>query len=411
MYMAKEITFVATDEQHTILSSMSFAASKLWNVANYERKHYKDLKLERYPDWYDQKKRLKTHYWFKAMPAHTSQLVLRRLHEAWKSFYALVASGGIENPKPPRFKHEGIFLPFDASTAIKREAGNVFRFTISKQERAFLQKEHHIKQNFLRLELPTFAELGTIKEITFYPFKEKQWRAIAVHEVEEPDLLPDNGRYLSIDLGVRNFASCYSNIDGGTCFILGKRFLELNHYYNKQIAHYQGISDRQQVAMGVEYPQKSRRVLGLYRKYKNSVDDLLHKCSTYIRDYCVTNHINTVVVGDITGIRDGNNLGHRNNQALHALPYKKFVDKLAYKLRLEGITLFRQEESYSSQCSPLTPAVSKEFATPGKRIHRGLYKDNGCVFHADVVGAYNILRKAVKAEFLFPSVAPRKVSV
>ena len=35
---------------------MCYAASKLWNVCNYERRRYKELGLEKYPDWYYQKK-------------------------------------------------------------------------------------------------------------------------------------------------------------------------------------------------------------------------------------------------------------------------------------------------------------------------------------------------------------------
>ena len=36
-----------------------YAASKLWNVCNYERQHYKETGMEQYPDWYYQKKPIK----------------------------------------------------------------------------------------------------------------------------------------------------------------------------------------------------------------------------------------------------------------------------------------------------------------------------------------------------------------
>ena len=399
MKLVKQTVFEATDTQQRILASMSYAASKLWNIGNYERKNYTDLGFASFPNWYDQKKHLKTNYWFKALPNHTSQLVLRKLHESWNSFFALVKSRGIENPQPPRYKQEGIFIPFDATTAIKREPDNVFRFTISKQEREFLRETYGIEEGFLRIQLPYFHDLKDIKEITLYPGKGNHWKAIAVYEIPDVDPLPDNGRYLSIDLGVRNFATVYTS--DGESFILGKKFIELNHYFNKQVAHYQSISDAQQVARGVKYPKKSKRVLALYRKYSNSVDDLLHKTSAYIRDYCVSQNINTVIVGDITGIRDGNDLGHVNNQPFHALPYRKFIAKLSYKLALCGIALLRQEEVYSSQCSPFAPAVSKKYAQPKQRVSRGLYKDGNIIFNADTVGAYNILRLARRG-MLFP---------
>ena len=43
-------------EYSNIIVHMCYATSKLWNVCNYERRHYKELGREKYPDWYYQKK-------------------------------------------------------------------------------------------------------------------------------------------------------------------------------------------------------------------------------------------------------------------------------------------------------------------------------------------------------------------
>ena len=86
---------VGNETQQVILQSMSLAASKLWNVGNYEKRTYKEQGMASFPNWYDQKKRLKAHYWFKALPSHTAQLVLKKLDDSWKSFFALEKSGGI----------------------------------------------------------------------------------------------------------------------------------------------------------------------------------------------------------------------------------------------------------------------------------------------------------------------------
>ena len=66
---------------------------------------------------------------------------------------------------------------------------------------------------------------------------------------------------------------------------------------------------------------------------------------------------------------------------------------LEYKLKLYGIRFVRQEESYTSQCSPLSPEVGRKYAEPCKRKQRGLYRDRNQNYNADAVGAYNILRK------------------
>ena len=79
--------------------------------------------------------------------------------------------------------------------------------------------------------------------------------------------------------------------------------------------------------------------------------------------------------------------------AVHGLPYDRIYSMLEYKLKLAGIRFVRQEESYTSQCSPYADVVSKEVAEKSNRKERGLYLVRGEVFNADAVGAYNIMRK------------------
>jgi putative transposase len=105
---------------------------------------------------------------------------------------------------------------------------------------------------------------------------------------------------------------------------------------------------------------------------------------------------NVGIIGDITGIRQDNNHGKENNQTFHSLPYAKIYQQLEYKLKLLGVTLYKQNESYSSQCSPNTPDVCKEFAVKANRNPHGLYKDGNFIYNADAVGAYNIIRLYAK---------------
>ena len=102
----------------------------------------------------------------------------------------------------------------------------------------------------------------------------------------------------------------------------------------------------------------------------------------YITNYC----IHTVVIGDIKGIRKERNLGRKTNQKLHSLPYARIYMQLEYKLKMKGICLIRQEESYSSQCPPQSEKVSHIYAEKRNWKKRGI-----CI--VDAVGAYNILRK------------------
>ena len=86
-------------------------------------------------------------------------------------------------------------------------------------------------------------------------------------------------------------------------------------------------------------------------------------------------------------------MGHKTNQKFHGLPYNRLYIMLEYKLKLYGIQLIKQEESYTSQCSPLSPEVSNRYAEASNRKERGIYITDGVRYNADAVGSFNILRK------------------
>ena len=65
MLLSKETTIKLNDDYCNIISHMNYAAGKLWNVCNYERRNYKTLGLDKFPDWYYQKKHHKDNLWFK----------------------------------------------------------------------------------------------------------------------------------------------------------------------------------------------------------------------------------------------------------------------------------------------------------------------------------------------------------
>ena len=137
----------------------------------------------------------------------------------------------------------------------------------------------------------------------------------------------------------------------------------------------------------------SKHVLNLYQKKRNVIRDYLHKCTKYLVAYCAAHGINTIVIGDITGILEYNDKGDRINQQLHGLPFRKMCQILDYKCALYGIRFIMQDEAYTSQCPPDARSVSRKYAEPESRIQRGLYSRNSVVYNADCVGAFNTLRK------------------
>lgn len=384
MKLSRKVMFHNDTENLAILNHMGYSAYKLWNKANYEKRNYKDLKMSAYPNWYEQKKRLKDNFFYRNLPAQTAQEVLSELERAWKSYFKLCKTKGIVNPRPPRFKHENMGFSF-LQKGIQQTSDGV-RLSISKQLKDYL-KTQCINANYIYLKTDNFSDIN-IKQIQIRFIDEKTFSATAVYEIEDIEPKDDNGHCLSIDLGLKNNFTCYDS-NGQTFIIRG--FMEATHYYDKCIAYYQSINSSMQYAKEIQYPKTSKRIKRLYIKKRNKVNNFVHQATKQIANYCERNDIRTVVVGDIRNIRKEKNIG-RNNQQLHSFPYEQIYQKLKYKLELKGIQMIKQNEAYSSQCPPDSKSVSKEYAIKINRKYRGLYISDRKKYNADCVGAYNILR-------------------
>jgi putative transposase len=385
---------------------MCYAAYKLWNVCNYERHHYKELKLSGYPDWYYQKKAHKSDLWYKQLPSQTAQEVCKLLDKSWKSFYALEKSHGIENPKPPRYKQAPMFITYMQNGIVHEAGSDTVRLSLPKQLKIYMSGTYGIRDKFLYLKNKIFKNTDTIKQIKIYPPAEGKSEIIVIYERPDTVLLPDNGRYLSIDLGLHNLMPCYNSSTNET-FIVGRKYLSLCNYFNKEIARVQSQWYTQQSHKGIQHPKSSKHIQRLYKNKNHAINDYLHKVTRYVVEYCKANHINTVVIGDITNIRKDHDLGKITNQKLHALPYKKIYIMLQYKLALYGIHFVMQNEAYTSQVSPLASVVSKEKADKSKRVKRGLYRDGNDAWNADCVGAFNILRLHLSSNNIDITLNPR----
>lgn len=266
------------------------------------------------------------------------------------------------------------------------------RLSLPKQLKIYMEERYGIHARFLYLENAIFRNMDHIKQIRIALPQNGVCETIVVYEREDTELKPDNGHYLSIDLGLHNLMTCY-DLGNGSSFILGRKYLSLCHYYHKEIARVQSQWYSQQARQGIRYPKTSGHIRRLHRKKRHAVKDYLHKITRYIVGYCREKEITCVILGDIHNIRQGKDLGHKVNQKLHELPYEKLTGMLEYKLRLYGIRLIKQEESYTSQCSPLSREVSRSCAEPSNRKKRGLYCDEAGNYNADAVGAFNIMRK------------------
>ncbi|MFM6633439.1 MAG: IS200/IS605 family accessory protein TnpB-related protein, partial [Microcystis panniformis] len=137
------------------------------------------------------------------------------------------------------------------------------------------------------------------------------------------------------------------------------------------------------------------------------IDNYLHRASRYLVNLLVDQEITTLVIGKNDGWKQGVNLGKVNNQKFVTIPHARLIDMIIYKCRLAGISVIIQEESYTSVANFLNleplPVYGETTERPvfsGKRISQGLYRtDKGILVQSDVMGSYNILRKAFPNAF------------
>jgi len=391
--------------EEIILGHLTYAAARLYNIGNYQRHNWTKESGQDYPDWYKQKKELKNEFWYKNLPSQTAQETLKILADNWKSYYCSIKEYRknpekfTDKPQSPHYKTKGSKFNIRYLNNGFKINNNKIRLSIPRQLKNYLKEEYSITQNYLWLKVPeellssTRNILKNTCRIEIKPVDDTVYKIILIYKVDIPEIKEDNNKYLAIDLGINNLMSCYDN-NNQECFIIdGGQYLSINRYFDKKIKNYQSI-------INAQGKKTSKRIQQLYSKRRKQLFHLIHTATKKITDYCLDHDISRVVVGDIKGIRDSSNLGKCNNQKLHKLPFEKIYHQLEYKLKLHGILLIKQNESYTSRCSPYAPEVCKKYAARKNRIYRGFYMDREKkkAFNADIVGAYNILRKYLHKE-------------
>ena len=199
----------------------------------------------------------------------------------------------------------------------------------------------------------------------------------------EDNFLQDNGRYMSIDLGLDNLAAIVTNTGLKPILINGKGLKSNNQYYNKKKAYYQSIAKQ------MNDKNYTNHLHWLTRKRNFKIEDTLHKVSKFIIDTALLNQITRIVIGNNKCWKQSVSLGKRINQAFVNIPHQRLIDKISYKARNCGIQVILTEESYTSGTSFLDNELpSKEYYNKKRRVHRGLFiSKKGTPINADINAA------------------------
>jgi len=184
-----------------------------------------------------------------------------------------------------------------------------------------------------------------------------------------PEMKEDNGKYISIDIGLDNFATISNNVGKNPIILNGKGLKSINQYYNKQISHYREIVKRMN---NLDYTNRMNK---LTMKRNNKVNDFIHKVSKWVVDYALSIDVNTIIIGNNKDWKRESELSKRINQSFVGIPHQEFINKVIYKAENVGIKVILTEESYTSGTSFLDDELPiKENYNKSRRIYRGLFK-------------------------------------
>jgi putative transposase len=187
---------------------------------------------------------------------------------------------------------------------------------------------------------------------------------------------------LSIDLGIKNLATVVTNT-GSAVIYDGRQLISKFRWFAKTKGELQPKLTRKQL-------KNNKRLSCLTVREKNYTKDYLHKVSKMIVDFAVDNKVSRIVIGKLNKGISSIDIGRKNNEKLHRIPFGRLVSMIMYKAEEKGITVEQVNEAYTSQTCSNCGVVRKS-----NRKFRGLYvcSECGMVLNADVNAALNILKK------------------
>lgn len=365
---------IKNSELFNELDNMCFLSKNLYNKGLYiVRQHF--FNTEKYLNYNALENILKkskdVDYY--ALPTKVSQQILMVLDNNFKSFFKL-----LEKKKKGLYK-EKVKIP----KYLDKDSRNLLIFTSQAISKKFI-KNGIIKLSNVKSTIKT--KVKTIKQVRII-HKGNHVVVEVLYEKQSKDIVTNN-RYAAIDLGLNNLATISSNVTK-PFIVNGKPLKSINQYYNKTKSNLQSKLKNNE--------KSNKRISSLNLKRNNKINDYLHKSSTFIVNYLVSNNISTLIVGHNKEWKQNIKIGKKNNQNFVSIPHSRFKELLKYKCELEGIKYIEIEESYTSKCSFLdNEEICKHTSYKGKRVKRGLFKSNdGTLINADVNGSLNILKKVV----------------
>lgn len=255
----------------------------------------------------------------------------------------------------------------------------------------------------------------------------------------------DNLRMCGIDMGMNNLMTCAFSTGHKALVFSGERYSNKMELFQRKIDAFisENTTDRHKELQekffmkdedgkliplppneSIELSQLKADIFDkhelqqLYTDMRNWKNDHLHKLSADVVDQAVLRNIQCIVIGRNKGWKDEVNMGRESNREFCSIAHATLIQMIRYKAEKYGIVVLDTEESYTSKSSFVDNDVILKHGEDGNDEKKALLKYSGYRssgdrnwfirradalasnvikrIHADVNGAFNIIRKVFK---------------
>jgi len=390
-YRSNTLRLIPTEDQSTELRLLAHRVSALWNVANYTSRQ-RFIARQGVPSYATLCRDLRTHPVYRSLPSDIAQEILKKLSEAWTSFFALRArwARGELQDKPglPRYRKD-------------RRSGRAHETLIPiKSNRSYAVSSQHAaltlprdRRNHGRLNVPYRGlrrHTGSEGRAEIR-FDTGRGRWYLQYSVNAPPRTPRAwNRSAAIDLGVRILASVSIEGEPGALHFSGRDVLKDWDYWGRQIASHQ----RELAHRGKKSSQRLRRLyLVRQDRLKHAWEAIAAKTVHHLKCH----RVGTVYLGHPRNIlRKRSYHGPWSDRIHNFWGFDRALRILEKHLRRARIQSLRVGERGSSSTCTVDP-------TPEDRSHKVVRTPRhllscrtcGLRMHSDQAGSRNILRQQI----------------
>ena len=371
---------------------------------------------------------------------HFIQLVIRQVVKDFKGYFRALQSFR-ENPekfkglpRPPKPKKLRFLMNFSAE-------GNANTFKQEKDSLLIRLGEGE----YLKVKLPKdFPQEVSSVRLKFFG---EDLYVDVVYEQELKEKEPEGEYRGGRDVGLDELLAVVSENPQLRSFIVsGREIKAFNQWFNKERAKLRSQMDylRNEIESvdyneeGLPLLKKKLRELEIKSKVlsahrKRWMDTQLHRVARKVVDILYDTGHKVIYVGrNVLESKNGIELGSKTNQEFVSVPFRRLIELIKYKASELGMEVAEIDESYTSKTSPFVDIrkvqrlgrEKRELIKGIEQVKEGreeleeklreleseikelrqesrkgnLFKDKvlGKVFHADLVGALNILRVGAK---------------